>query len=229
MTYALVVAMNRAWAAVQRPSRSRRATILTMLWIFGGSRKLAPVQFLVAGNAERNPIANINYKFWKLRNRLYVVGVNIATFAAGLAGVIVSSINILSPFSKIALNLRPFAEQRFTAFPCRCLFACHTLAATRSGTENRPLVPAIKFFAAVGAFSCLRWIALRPTSLRAISRRTRAVCLDFVDRTASLASFSDLGVLHIGIIPHNTIITRIYCAIQRWVDMTGGEPKILTP
>lgn len=194
--------MNGTWATIKRAPCCSRATILAMLGISGGRGELAPVKFFVAGYAKRKTINNIGYQFGIIRNLLYMVGMNISTnLTAFLAGIVIPSINGISPFSKIAFCFRALTMQGFTALPGSSILARQRFTTARAGTESGSLVATIEFFAAKFALTFLGRVAMRPTYLRAIFGRISAVCLDLVNRTADSTCF-----LHVQIIPH-------YCAV----------------
>jgi hypothetical protein len=227
MTDALMIAMDRAGAAIRRSSSSWRTTILAMLGIFGGGREPSPMQGFMTRYAERNPIIWVGYQLGTVGNGLYMMGVKlIAAISAGLASVMIALINCLAPFSETAFCFSALAKQGYATLPGRRFFTHKRLTTTRAGAIARSLISAIEGLTAVSALTRFWRIAMRPAGFRAIPGCLSAVCLDLIGCTASLTYLCNLSVLHA---MHYNTISPAYCAvaIQRWVDKTGGEPVLL--
>lgn len=229
MTNANVIVMDRAWAAVQGSSGSRRSAILAMFGITRGSRELTSMQSFVAGNTKSYTVRDFGYQIGKLRDGLDVVGVNIsASISAILTSVVIPFVNRLAPFSKIAPSAGALAKNGFATLPSSRLLARHAFTTARTRTEPSAFVSTVERLTAEKALSWPRWIAMGPTSLRAVMSAFRSICLHFEMRSTDRAGLGNLGVFHTSIISHNTQFTSSYVAIvQRWVDMTGGTPELI--
>ena len=100
-----MVARDRARPAALRPARRCCSTIGAMLGIFGWTREFASMRFFVTRNAQRQPVIDGKCKVGKLSQGLYVMGLNVALFAAFLAGIVITHEYRFSPFCEVAFVL----------------------------------------------------------------------------------------------------------------------------
>ena len=197
-----------ARATIFGPACSFGTTIGAMLWVFARRANFLAMYFFVAMNAKCLPIIYVEGKFWELRNRFNVMRMKTTGISAFLAGIIVSLKDFFSPLCQIAFELRAKSMACLSAFPCRSLFTNHRFSAARPGAKHGPLVSAVKFLSAIGAFSGYWWITNGPAFLAAILGVRSAIRFDLKRFPAFFASFGFLCVFHMDIIQQIAHITK---------------------
>jgi len=213
---------------IHRSSSGFRSAIFAMFGIFPWRGYFAPVYLFVTGNANSNSVINVYYQFGIIRNWLYMMSVNISSITAFLASVIIPPINRFSPFGKVALHLCLYAIQRISTFPNGRRFSSSPCNQTFIRAKRSTMIGSIKLIT-TRPTDFIKWIAtFRPAILRTIMGAIRSIGLDPKDSPAYGARFSNLGVFHNSIIPHNTTISPAYVAValQRWADLTGLTPEL---
>lgn len=214
--------------AILRTSGCGRSAINTMLIEFSRGWDLLAVLDAVTSLAKSDAVGYIQHQFGIFSHRLYMVCVNIpALFTALLAGMVIPNINRYSPISKIALDLSASAKKGFAAFPMRCSTSGHTFSGATSRAKYGTLVSVVENISAVFTGAICWWVAMRPTFFRAVVCGIGAVCLYFEKRSAYVADFCGLSVLHRTIIPHIIRFTPAYIALQRWSTTTRQTPKLI--
>jgi hypothetical protein len=87
--------------------------------LFGAIR----IGLLVAWFAERSAVGNVESQFWKLRKRLYVIGVNLDVMPGGAAvtaldaGIVVAGKNGPSPILVSCAGPKQFGRASFATLP----------------------------------------------------------------------------------------------------------------
>lgn len=205
---------NAAAAAAFAAPFSGNATINAVLGIFSGSGKLSAVHRLVARNAKRYAVVNVEHQFGMFRNRLDMMRVQCSRLlTAMLARVTIPRIHRLAPYSQVAFGLCSSTVKADATLPCRGVGASQHLATTRSGAESRTLISAIERDAAMQTVTRLRGVASGPAFLRAIVGSVGAVRLYLKRGSAFLAIEGNLCVFHGSIIPRNAQLSPSYVAI----------------
>lgn len=217
----------RATTAVHRPPCRFYSAVRTMLWIFCRSTKFSTMFHFVTSNAKRFSVGYIKSKFWKFRNRLYVVGVQISTaFTAILAGIIVAFVNGISPFRQFSAESSALSVCGFSSLPVSRLLSNPQKTPASSGAKSRRFVIAIEYLATRQAFSFLDIASYRPAFPRAVFCGILTVIFDAKFSAAFLAFFRNMCVFHVS---HYNTLSPAYVAValERWSQLTGKTPELL--
>lgn len=159
--------------------------IYAMLGVFAWCAQFPPVNLLVAGNTQCDSVIDISGKIRKVGKAFLVVGVKFATmFAAFLAGIIISIINLFAPFSKGIAYLTPFCSSCFAIFPHGVVFARVVLRKTVFRAKLLSLIGCAELVITADTFFLDRNGPIGPTVLGAKFRRFFSVCGNFIRRTA---------------------------------------------
>ncbi len=220
---------HRTRATIKRPSAGFRSAILAVLRIFCRSRKFTTMNVLVTGYAEGLTVVSVKHKLWEISYWLYMVSVNITAFcSAHLAGVIVTFVNYITPLSKIATSLRSLSVEGLSAFPYWGCVSGSPFDNTFVGAEFGTMVNSIKLLATRFTGFIVWLTAIRPARFRTVFGGVRAIGFDLIRGSTYCAGFCNLSAFHNTNYTTQYKLLPCYVAIQRWVDVTGGVPELLS-
>jgi len=165
--YVGVVLLDCARSAKLRTTSRAFATLDAVLGILGRRGKLATVHGFVTSNAQRQAIINVEGEVRELCQRLNVMRMNIALFAAMLAGVIVALENSFAPFGEVAFVFAASAMCCYAAFPYRGRVACFPLKQAFVRAKSSAMVLSVKLLTAGVTGFNKRFSAVVPALLRA--------------------------------------------------------------
>jgi len=188
---------------MNRTARGLFSTFNAMLRILRRGVQFVPVYGLMAGDANRDSIINVNNSFGMLGNGFNMMGVELTAVPALLTLESVSLENRNAPLGKVAFGSGSTPVEAMPALPCTglCSYTGTPSAGTRAehggfiGVCKGLSAPCTKFFN--------RGIPMRPTFFTAISGRWGAICFDFIFRSTNLTRLYLLGVFHSLIMPCN--------------------------
>lgn len=231
MTTLFPTMFHGARATIKRATCCFSSAVNTVFWVFGWRGKLASMNIFVTRNANGHSVVGVEHKFGIIYNRLYVMGVNVsARFTAYLARIIVTLINFVSPFCKVAFRLCPIAMKGNSTFPYRGCISSSPLNDTFIRAKFSTVVNGVKLLSACFT-DFVKWLsAIRPTRPGAVFGGISTICLNFIRRSTYYANLISLGVFHDTNYTTQYKLSPAYCAvaIQRWVDVTGGEPMLIS-
>ena len=210
-----------AGAAMSRAARRLFSAFDAMLWILRGGVQFAPVYGLMAGDANRDSIINVNDSFGMLRDRFNMMGVELPAVPAPPTLEPVSLKNRNAPLGKVAFGSGSAPVEAMPALPCTGLFSYTGTPSTRTRAEHGGFIAACKGISAPCTKFFNRRIPMRPAHFTTIPGRFGAICLDMIRQSTNFASLYFTGVFHDLIMPCNKDKCKLFI-----VRMTDAFPDI---
>lgn len=214
------------------------STIYTLFGVFTRCSKFSAVNLFVTGNTQGYPVCDIQGKFGIFCKGFDVMSVDITPrFFAPLAYIVIALIYGDSPLGKLVTEFSSFRASCIAVLVGISPLARSGFTGTGLRTKNLSVVVGFKRLRTKGARFLSGWASVHPAIPRAILRGFRAVSFNLKRFAADYTLLSYLSIFHKVIIPQMMrndkcyrAIDPGYCAvsIQRWVDLTGQQPRLIS-